>query len=98
MSKSAPAKTMKNQVPPADRESVAAAPQAYRALKDFSSVVGDVMVRITARKVFTDRRLIDALLAVGAPIVPVGEETDVVVCPCCKHIFSNTNVGGNAAA
>lgn len=67
-------------------------------IKDFQQVVGDVLIGLKARKILTDQRLIAALLAAGAPIVPVGSDTNMIVCPCCKHVFIQAKGAGKAVA
>lgn len=56
-------------------------------LRNFEQIVGDVMVRLKAQQVLTDFNLIKRLLDARAPIVEVGKEKDVCVCPSCTHIF-----------
>ena len=65
------------------------------AVKSFEQIVGDVMVRLQQGRIITDHNLIKKLLATRAPIVPVGAEKNLCVCPACKHIFA---LGGGSAA
>lgn len=69
---------------------VAAIPQKeaqYIVLRDYKQMVGDVMIALKKNQIVIDRRLIEKLVASGAPVVPVGDEQGIVSCPRCEHVF-----------
>lgn len=67
-------------------------------LRKFEQIVGDVMVKLEEGKVLTDFNLVKRLLDAHAPIIEVGKEKDVCVCPSCSHIFIATGKNGRASA
>lgn len=71
--------------------------QPHIVLRNFEQIVGDVMIRLKKGRILTDFNLVKRLIDAKAPIIEVGKESSVCVCPGCGHVYTDGKNGSATA-